>query len=98
MHHSHPYSQKKAEELWQAVLRLKTKEECRRFFRDLCTIQEMTAMADRWQAVKKINDNEPYRDIAKQVGMSSTTVARVAYWLNHGQGGYRLMLKKLKLL
>jgi TrpR-related protein YerC/YecD len=98
MHHSHPYSQKKAEELWQAVLSLKTKEECRRFFRDLCTIEEMTAMADRWQAVKKINNNESYREIAKQVGMSSTTVARVAYWLKHGQGGYKLMLKRLKLL
>jgi len=97
MHHTHPYNQKKAEELWQAVLQLKTKEECRRFFRDLCTIEEMTAMADRWQAVKKVKQGAAYREVAQEVGMSSTTVARVAYWLKHGQGGYKLILKRLGL-
>lgn len=98
MHHSHPWSQKKCEELWQAVLHLKTKEDCRKFFRDLCTVEEIIAMADRWQAVKKIASKEQsYREIAQAVGMSSTTVARVAYWLKHGQGGYRLMLKRLGL-
>ena len=97
MHHSHPWSQKKSEELWQAILQLKTKEDCRKFFRDLCTLEEIIAMADRWQAVKKIHNNESYRDIAAAVGMSSTTVARVAHWLKYGQGGYRLMLKRLGL-
>ena len=98
MRHSHYWDAKKCQDLWEVVLQLKTKEECRWFFRDLCTIEEMTALSDRWQAVKKINQGQPYRDIAKQVNMSSTTVARVAHWLNHGQGGYRLMLKRLKLL
>ncbi|OGY89284.1 MAG: hypothetical protein A2927_00420 [Candidatus Komeilibacteria bacterium RIFCSPLOWO2_01_FULL_45_10] len=95
MRHSHALDKKKCADLWQAVLSLKTKQECWNFFRDLCTLEEITAMADRWQAVKMINQNKPYRQIAKKIKMSSTTVARVAHWLNNGQGGYRLMLKRL---
>lgn len=98
MKHAHSYSPAKAAELWQAVLQLKTKDDCRKFFRDLCTLEELTAIVDRWQAVKMINQGVPYREIAKKLDMSSTTVARVAQWLNHGEGGYKLILKRLKLL
>ncbi|MDP2586883.1 MAG: YerC/YecD family TrpR-related protein [Candidatus Komeilibacteria bacterium] len=98
MKHAHSYSPKKADELWQAVLGLKTKSECAKFFRDLCTIEELKAIVDRWQAVKMINKGVPYREIAKKLDMSSTTVSRVAQWLNNGKGGYKLILKRLKLL
>lgn len=85
----------KLNELWQAILCLEKPGECAKFFRDLCTLEELRAMSERWQAVKKISNNESYREIAKEIGISTTTVTRVAYWLNHGQGGYKLVLKKL---
>lgn len=97
MHHAHKLSQKKCQDLWEAILTLKTKKECAKFFRDLCTLEEIIAVADRWQAVKKISLDRPYRDIAKSLKMSTTTVARVAHWLNHGKGGYRLVLKRIGL-
>jgi len=84
-------------DLFKAILALKDTGECRRFFRDLCTLEEMADMADRWQMVKMIVKDIPYRDIAKKLGVSTTTVARVSDWLRHGTGGYRLMVRRLKL-
>ncbi|HAH04542.1 TPA: hypothetical protein DCL28_03225 [Candidatus Komeilibacteria bacterium] len=95
MRHSHYWDARKCGELWQAILKLKTPEECRKFFRDLCTVEEIIAMADRWQAAKMITKKEDYRAIAKRIGMSTTTVTRVAHWLTHGEGGYSLILKRL---
>ena len=88
----------KLNDLWKAVLTLKNGPECAIFFRDLCTLEELRAMSERWQAVKKIAQKEPYREIAENIGISTTTVARVAHWLNRGKGGYRLVLKRLKIL
>jgi len=86
----------KLNDLWKAILKLEKPGECAKFFRDLCTLEELRAMSQRWQAVKKITSSEPYREIAKEIGISTTTVARVAHWLNHGKGGYKLVLKKIK--
>lgn len=97
MRHSHQWDLKKCQELWRIILKLKTPEECRKFFRDLCTVEEIIAMADRWQAVKMISQKTDYRTIAKAVGMSTTTVVRVATWLNRGEGGYKLMLKRINI-
>lgn len=91
------WNKRKTEDLFAAILKLKTKDECRRFFRDLCTLEEIAEMADRWQIVKMIVKKLPYRDIAKKLKVSSTTVGRVAHWLKYGLGGYRFMVKRLKL-
>jgi TrpR-related protein YerC/YecD len=91
------WNQKKTEDLFEAILALKTKNECHRFFRDLCTLEEVADMADRWQIVKMIVKNIPYREIAKKLSVSTTTVARVGNWLRHGMDGYELMVKRLKL-
>lgn len=91
------WNKKKTEDLFEAVLALKTKDECRRFFRDLCTLEEVADMADRWQMVKMIIKDIPYRVIAKKLAVSTTTVARVANWINNGMGGYQLAVKRLKL-
>ena len=88
----------KLNDLWKAVLKLEKPSECSKFFRDLCTKEELRAMSERWQAAKMIADGEPYREIAKDIKISVTTVTRVAHWLNHGKGGYKLILKRLKLL
>lgn len=91
------WNQKKNDQLFEAILALKTKDECARFFRDLCTMEEMADMSDRWQMVKMIIKGESYREIAKKLKVSTTTVARVAHWLNYGQGGYKLIVKRLRL-
>jgi len=91
------WNTKRTEDLFKAILALKTVDECRRFFRDLCTLEEIADMSDRWQMVKMIVKKESYRDIAKKLKVSTTTVTRVANWFNYGQGGYRLIVKRLKL-
>lgn len=79
-------------------MKLKTLDEAHRFFRDLCTPEEIDEMARRWQAAKMLAEEKPYREIAEEVEVSTTTVARVAHWLNSGKGGYRLILHRLGLL
>lgn len=81
--------------LFQAVARLETADECRRFFTDLCTPAEIEAMADRWNAVGRLLKQESYRQIAAETDISLTTIGRVARCLYGDNGGYRLMLEKL---
>lgn len=88
------YQSREAKELYQAVLKLKTVDEAGKFFRDLCTVEEISAMAKRWQAAKMLDAKKSYREIATKTGLSTTTVTRVAQWLNNGKGGYKLMLKR----
>jgi len=83
--------------LWTAVLALRSVEECRSFFRDLCTPTELQAMADRWAVVELLERGLPYRDIHKQSGVSVTTIGRVARYLTSGNGGYRAVTERLKL-
>lgn len=83
---------KKTNNLFEAILSLKTVKEAENFFRDLCTIDEIKDMSERWQIVKMLEKNIPYREIAEKLNVSTTTVSRVALWLNNGTGGYRLAL------
>ena len=64
--------------LCTAILALRSVEECRCFFRDLCTPAELQAMADRWAVVELLERGLPYREIHKQTGVSVTTISRVA--------------------
>ena len=79
-----------------AILTLRSVEECRSFFRDLCTPTELQAMADRWSVVELLERGLPYRDIHKQTGVSVTTIGRVARYLQSGNGGYRAVTDRLK--
>ena len=76
--------------LYQAVLTLRSAEECRAFFRDLCTPAELQALADRWAVVELLRQELPYREIHRQTGVSVTTIGRVARFLLAGNGGYAL--------
>lgn len=89
-------STREMKELFEAVLTLKTAPECRMFFRDLCTLSELKAMAERFQVAKRLYKQEPYRAVSQKTGSSTATVTRVAHWLHHGTGGYRLVLERLK--
>ncbi len=81
-------------ELFQTVSTLETRGELETFFRDLCTLSELEAMAHRWQVVRLLERGLPYLEIAERTGASTTTVTRVAHWLRHGEGGYRLALDR----
>jgi len=81
--------------LCEAVASLDTPEECRAFFRDLCTPAELQAMADRWAVVEWLRRGLPYREIHRATGVSITTIARVARFLANGNGGYALAASRL---
>ena len=76
--------------LYQAILTLRTSDECRAFFRDLCTPAELQALADRWAVVELLRQELPYREIHRLTGVSVTTIGRVARYLLAGNGGYAL--------
>ena len=82
--------------LFAAVLTLRSAEECRAFFRDLCTPAELQAMADRWAVVECLGRGLPYREIHRQTGVSLTTIGRVARYLAAGNGGYSLAASRLE--
>ena len=83
------------ETLFEAILRLDTLDETERFFRDLCTLNELRDMAQRWAVVRMLDAGLHYADISRRTGASTATITRIASWLNHGEGGYRAMLGKL---
>src|SRR5262249_23012958 len=83
-------------ELFEAIARLESPQEAEIFFRDLCTLAELEAMAHRWEVVRLLEQGLPYVEIAQRAGASTTTVTRVAHWLRHGEGGYRLALDRLQ--
>jgi TrpR-related protein YerC/YecD len=81
--------------LFSAILTLRSIEECRAFFRDLCTPAELQALADRWAVVALLQQGVPYREIHKQTGVSVTTIGRVARYLLNGNGGYALAAARM---
>ena len=83
-------------ELARAFVVLRTQDEAQRFLRDLCTLPELEALAHRWQTVVLLEEGRPYVEIAERVPTSTATVTRVAQWLRHGSGGYRLVLDRLR--
>jgi TrpR-related protein YerC/YecD len=82
--------------MFQAILTLRSIEECRAFFRDLCTPAELQALADRWAVVGLLQQGLPYREIQRHTGVSVTTVGRVARFLAAGNGGYALAARRLE--
>ncbi|MGH8134600.1 MAG: YerC/YecD family TrpR-related protein [Steroidobacteraceae bacterium] len=82
--------------LCAAVASLRTAEECRAFFRDLCTPAEIQAMADRWAAAECLRRGLPYRKIHRLTGVSVTTIGRVARFFTGGNGGYATAARRLE--
>ena len=82
-------------ELFQAILKLRTVKECEDFFRDLMTLHEIEEMAGRLRIARLLDKDLSYLEIADKVRASTTTVSRVANWLKHGRGGYRLILDRI---
>jgi len=85
-----------AEALFDAILQLETREEAERFVRDLCTLNEIRDMAQRWAVVRLLDAGMHYAQISRETGASTATITRIASWLHHGEGGYREALERLK--
>ena len=84
------------EELFEAVLTLKNVEECAAFFEDICTIQELKALAQRLHVAKMLNNKVIYSDIVAKTGASTATISRVNRSLNYGADGYAIVFERLK--
>jgi TrpR-related protein YerC/YecD len=80
-------------DLYQALLQLETVAECEAFLKDLCTIKEVQAMAQRWQAARLLASGKTFLQIEAITGISSTTLSRVSQAYQYGQG-YRALVKK----
>ena len=94
--HDSARQQARAEDaLFGAVNSLKNIDECRSFFRDLCTPAELQALGDRWQVVELLIQDLPYRQIHDMTGVSVTTIGRVARFLSDGFGGYETALRRV---
>src|SRR5919204_2823213 len=85
------------DELADAFASLRTRDEYRRFLRDLCTLSELEALAHRWQIARLLNEGKlSYLEIADRAGGSTATVTRVAEWLRGGTGGYLTALDRVR--
>ncbi len=90
--------QKDIDDLFMAITRLESLEECRKFLRDLLTETEIREFAERWKVARMLSQGVPYTTIEDETGLSSRTIARVHKWLKQGKGGYTMMLKRFEAL
>lgn len=86
----------RCEEMYDAILTLKTREECIKFFNDLCSISELMAMEQRYQVASCLDDGMIYNDILELTGASSATISRVNRSLQYGDGGYEIVFSRTK--
>jgi TrpR-related protein YerC/YecD len=88
------WKNKKLKSLAQALIHIDNEKDMLAFLRDVATIEELNDLSTRWQAAKLIHEGIPYRKISEKTGLSTTTVTRIAFWVNHGEGGYKNLLEK----
>ena len=81
--------------LFDAILSLKTREECYKFFEDALTVREILDIAQRLKAAEMLKAGKSYNDVCAATGMSTATISRVSKALERGSGGYRLVLERL---
>jgi TrpR-related protein YerC/YecD len=82
--------------LFDAIVLLEHRDEAAAFFRDLCTRRELEEISQRWAVARLLEDGLPYRRIHEITGVSTATITRINQWVQHGMGGYRLMLDRIK--
>lgn len=83
-------------ELFEAVLTLQTKEECFAFFEDVCTVNELLSLAQRFEVAKMLTEGKTYMEVAEQTGASTATISRVNRSLNYGKDGYEIVFARMK--
>ena len=84
------------DKLFKAILMLETEEDCYRFFEDICTINEIHAIAQRLEVAKLLNEKKTYSEIEEITGASTATISRINKCLVYGADGYKLVLAKME--
>lgn len=82
--------------LFDAILSLETREECYNFFEDLCTVKEISDMAQRLEAAKLLLNGSTYDQIVKAVEISTATISRINRCIQYGEGGYQAVIERLE--
>ena len=82
--------------LFEAVLKLENVEECYQFFEDVCTINELLSLSQRFEVAKMLTENKTYLEIAEQTGASTATISRVNRSLNYGNDGYQMLFSRME--
>lgn len=83
------------DQLLEAVLSLETKEECYAFFEDLCTVNELLSLSQRFEVAAMLRNHKTYLEIAEKTGASTATISRVNRSLNYGNDGYNMLFERL---
>ncbi|MCR5825723.1 MAG: TrpR-like protein [Oscillospiraceae bacterium] len=86
----------KNDDFYRAILLLRNEEECYSFFRDVCTINELRAMEQRFEVARLLTKGMVYNDILERTGASSATISRVARSLNDSSGGYECVFGRME--
>ena len=86
---------KSVDNLFDAILCLETKEECYLFFEDICTINELLSLSQRFEVAKMLREQRTYLEIAEKTGASTATISRVNRSLNYGNDGYDMVLDRM---
>ena len=84
------------DKLFEAILTLKTVEECYKFFEDICTIKEIQSLSQRLEVAQLLQQNKSYIEISKETGASTATISRVNKCFTYGTGGYKAALERLE--
>ena len=88
---------KNLDDLFEAILCLENIEECRLFFKDLCTVPELKSLSQRFRVAKLLTENHVYSDIVAETGASTATISRVNRSLAYdGNGGYNIVFDRLE--
>lgn len=82
--------------LFDAILCLENKEECYAFFEDVCTVNELLSISQRFEVAKMLREQRTYLDIAEKTGASTATISRVNRSLNYGNDGYDMIFERME--
>ena len=83
--------------LFDAILSLENKEECYRFFEDVCTVKELLSLSQRYEVARMLRAQKTYLDIAEKTGASTATISRVNRSLNYGNDGYDMVFERVSV-
>lgn len=83
--------------LFEAILCLENKDECYAFFEDVCTVNELMSLSQRFEVAKMLREQNTYLDIAEKTGASTATISRVNRSLNYGNDGYDMVFERMGL-
>ena len=81
--------------LFDAILSLKNREECFTFFEDVCTINELLSLSQRFEVAYMLRQKKTYLDIAEKTGASTATISRENRSLNYGNDGYDMVFARI---